>query len=78
MEGVGEVETVKREKDTEEIDLMIGASIFKAKEDEIKEKIRELIDGLGKEEISLKDVRKIMDRVKGSLSEDIIKERERI
>ena len=74
----GEIETVKREKETDEIYLMIGASIFKTKEDEIKERIQELIDELGKEEISLKDVRKIMDSVKGSLSEDIIKERERL
>ena len=73
-----EVEIVKREKEMEEIDLMIGASIFKAKEDEIKDKIRELIDDLDEKKISLKDIQKIMDRVKGSLSEDIINERERI
>ena len=73
-----EVEAVKSEKEMKDIDLMIGASIFKAKEDEIKEKIRELIDGLREKEIILKDVRKMMDRVNGSLSEEIIKERERI
>ena len=72
-----EVESVKREKEADDIDLMIGASIFKAKENEVKEKIRELVDDMEEKNISLEEVRKITSVIKGSLSEAIIEERER-
>lgn len=73
-----EVESVKREKEMNEIEIIIGASIFKAKEDEIREKIREFLDEFEEEEISLDDIKKMTEGIDGSLSEDIIEERKRI
>ena len=71
------MELTKEMKDLSDLSMMIGASIFKAKEEEIKEEIKAIISEL-EGEISIEEVREMMNTVSGSMAESIIGERERL
>ena len=71
------MELTKEMKDLSDLSMMIGASIFRAKEEEIKEEIKSIISEL-EGEISIEEVRKMMNTVSGSMAEGIIEERERL
>ena len=71
------MELTKEMKDLSDLSMMIGASIFRAKEEEIKEEIKAIISEL-EGEISIEEVREMMETVSGSMAERIIEERERL
>ena len=71
------MELTKEMKDLSDLSMMIGASIFRAKEEEIKEEIKAIISEL-EGEISIEEVREMMNTVSGSMAERIIEERERL
>ena len=62
----------------EDIETLIGASMFKLREEKIKETLKAFIEGIEGEEISIEEVRNLMKRIKGTLAQEIIKERDRL
>ena len=74
MDNISEVKELKGLSDLE---ILIGANMFKMKEEEIKENIRAFLSEMGESKFSIDDIRKMTEGIKGNLSDDIIKERER-
>lgn len=62
----------------EDIEMLIGACMFKLREEKIKETLRNIMDSIEGEEIGIEEVRKLMEGIKESLAQEIIKERDRL
>ncbi len=72
---MSEVEEIKEMGDLE---ILIGANMFKMREEEIKESIRGLLSEMGMGKFNIEEIRKMTEGIKGNLSDEIIKERERV
>lgn len=62
----------------EDIETLIGAGMFKLREEKIKETLRAFVESIEGEEISIEEVRNLMKSIKGTLAQEIIKERDRL
>ena len=67
---------VKEIKEMGDLEMLIGANMFKMREEEIKESIRALLSEIGVEKFNIEKIRKMTEGIKGNLSDEIIKERE--
>ena len=68
---------VKEIKEMGDLEILIGANMFKIREEEIKESIRAILSEMGVEKFNIEKIRKMTEGIKGNLSDEIIKERER-
>ena len=73
----GYMSEVKKLKGPGDLEVLIGVNMFKMKEEEIKENIRVFLSEMGERKFSIEEIRKMTGGIKGNLSDDIIKERER-
>ncbi|GEM_PF-4228550 len=65
-------------EETGDIEYLIGIGAFRMKEEKIREQIMELIYGLDNDEIESRKIIELTKSIKVNISDEIIKDRERL